>query len=168
MYPGGARRRAPTTPPSLPPALLLSALQRRASRSSIFLASLGKHHRAASCCTNPTSNPRCVDTAAPTTKFSRNANMNQKNALIGALTEMFGHDTVSVHPVTVPPEDVSDHPFCGQSYEVEKAIKDGAVSAVTIPSTLGSCYFFDGAGRLTGTLLVRDEFSTYFPGTAGA
>ena len=94
--------------------------------------------------------------------------MDQKSALISVLAGIFGQHAVLVLPVTVPPEGAADHPFCGLSFEVQDAIKDGAVSAVMIPSTLGSCYFFDGAGRLTGTLLVQDEFSTYFPGTTGA
>lgn len=47
-------------------------------------------------------------------------------------------------------------------------MKDGTATAVVIPSKLCSCYFFDSTGSLTGTLLVRDDFYTYFSGTYGA
>lgn len=94
--------------------------------------------------------------------------MNQKSALIGALAGLFGPDAVVELEVKVPSEDELDHLFVCCKREIEQAMKDGAATAVVIPSTPCSCYFFDSTGSLTGTLLVRDEFYTYFPGTSGA
>lgn len=91
--------------------------------------------------------------------------MNQMPALVAALSSLFGPQFPVVIDLTLPATDE-----CGvlTQYEVGEAIKDGAVTAVIIPSTLNSCYFFDASGRLTGTVLVQDEYSTYFPGMTGA
>lgn len=94
--------------------------------------------------------------------------MNQKSVLIGALAELFGPDAVVQLEVRVPSEEEIDHLFGCCQREIEQAMKDGTTSAVVIPSTLCSCYIFDSTGSLTGTLLVRDEFYTYFAGTSGA
>lgn len=85
---------------------------------------------------------------------------NPMEKLVEGLASIFGSSEGLAHALPLPKG--VEVPGIVNSFELQDAIKCGAAFVVALPHTEGGQYFFDASGNIIGSIMLPNEYPTFF------
>lgn len=85
---------------------------------------------------------------------------NPMEKLVAGLASIFGTSEGLAHALPLP-EGV-EVPGMSDGLEIQDAINYGAAFVVVLPHTESGQYFFDAAGNIVGSIMLPNEYPTFF------